>query len=123
LKRAFYIFVLPAFAGFLFLYWQLNPREWSFFPKCPLYHFTGLKCSGCGLQRAIHDILHLDFVSAFHENALILFAIPYVGFGFYLDQKKVLTAKQFLLRRKLFGITAIWIVFVIVVAYAILRNF
>ncbi|PKP44295.1 MAG: hypothetical protein CVT96_02080 [Bacteroidetes bacterium HGW-Bacteroidetes-13] len=99
-----------------------NPREWSFFPKCPLYHYTGLKCSGCGSQRAIHDILHLDFVSAFHENALILFAIPYAAFGFYLDQKKVFTTKQLLLRKKLYGITAIWVVLVIVVAYAIARN-
>lgn len=104
------------------LYNQYNPREWTFFPKCPLYHYTGLKCSGCGSQRAIHDILHLDFVSAFHENALILFAIPYAAFGYYLDQKKALTGKQLLLRKKLYGITAIWSALVIVAAYAILRN-
>lgn len=122
MKKLSLFLLLPIFAGFIFLFWKFNPREWSFFPKCPLYHFTGLKCSGCGSQRAIHDLLHLDFAGAFHENALILFAIPYMGFGFYLDQKKELAGKQLLIRKKLYGTVAIWSVLVIVIAYTIGRN-
>ena len=60
------------------VYFSYNPTESVFFPKCPFLLLTGLKCPGCGSQRAIHALLHIDILSAFRHNALLLFSIPYI---------------------------------------------
>jgi len=60
------------------IYFSYNPVESFFFPKCPFLALTGLKCPGCGSQRAIHALLHLDIRSAFQYNALLIISIPYI---------------------------------------------
>lgn len=67
-----------------FMFYLFDPEEMAVFPRCPFLLATGYECPGCGSQRAIHDMLHLDFKSAFSQNALILFLFPYLLFGFYL---------------------------------------
>jgi len=61
------------------IYFSYNPMESVFFPKCPFLMLTGLKCPGCGSQRAIHALLHLDIRSAFQYNALLIMSIPYIA--------------------------------------------
>ena len=39
------------------VYHKYNPSDFKLFPKCPFYVLTGLKCPGCGTQRAIHCLL------------------------------------------------------------------
>lgn len=70
--------------AFAFMFYLFDPEEMAVFPRCPFLLATGYECPGCGSQRAIHDMLHLDFKSAFSQNALILFLFPYLLFGFYL---------------------------------------
>ena len=36
----------------------------------------GIPCPGCGTQRALHSMLHLDFAQALKFNALAVFLIP-----------------------------------------------
>ena len=60
------------------VYFNYNPVESVFFPKCPFLMLTGLKCPGCGSQRAIHALLHWNIRSAFHHNALLIMSIPYI---------------------------------------------
>ena len=60
------------------IYFSYNPVESVYFPKCPFLMLTGLKCPGCGSQRAIHALLHLDIRSAFHHNALLVLSLPYI---------------------------------------------
>jgi hypothetical protein len=60
------------------IYFNYNPVESFFFPKCPFLTLTGYKCPGCGSQRAIHALLHLDIRSAFQHNALLIISIPYI---------------------------------------------
>jgi hypothetical protein len=67
-----------------FMFYLFDPEEMAVFPRCPFLLATGYECPGCGFQRAIHDMLHLDLKSAFSQNALILFLSPYLLFGFYL---------------------------------------
>ena len=54
----------------LMIYYWFDPSEIELFPKCPFYMLTGLKCPGCGSQRAIHSLLHLDFIGAIRYNLL-----------------------------------------------------
>lgn len=117
-----FLLLIPILAGLLIIYWQFDPREWDFFPKCPFYHYTGLQCSGCGSQRAVHSLLHLDFGEAFKQNALIPLAIPYVLFGFFLDQKKQLRPRLLQWRNTLYGKKAIYLIAVIILSFTLIRN-
>ncbi|MES2519595.1 MAG: DUF2752 domain-containing protein [Bacteroidota bacterium] len=57
-------------------YFFWNPSKISFLPLCPFKNFTGFYCPGCGGQRAFHDILHGNFIAAFHANLLIYLFLP-----------------------------------------------
>lgn len=69
------------------LYYFFNPTVSNFFPKCPFHTITGLYCPGCGSQRAIHDLMHLNIFGAINHNALMFFAFTF-GIGLYLYSKK-----------------------------------
>jgi hypothetical protein len=105
----------------LLVYYSLDPTKYSIFPKCPFYWLTGYKCPGCGSQRAVHHLLNLDFRLAFKDNPLLVIAIPYILGGFLFDYTK-LSDKIPGVRKVLYGRTAIILVFVIVLAYWVIRN-
>lgn len=67
--------VLGAGAAYL---WGTNPHEpGHWLPRCPFNWLTGLLCPACGASRMCYDILHGDFVAAFHDNAvLFLLGLP-----------------------------------------------
>ena len=67
------------------VFYKFNPEEISIFPKCPFLIATGYKCPGCGTQRAIHDLLNLNVGSAISHNVYIMFAIPYIMTGAFLE--------------------------------------
>lgn len=45
---------------------------------------TGYQCAGCGCQRAIHSLLHLQLDKALEYNAFLVFSIPYLLLLFLL---------------------------------------
>lgn len=51
-------------AGLLLLY-LFNPSEVKIFPVCLFKYMTGLPCPGCGMQRAIHQLMHGHLKSSF----------------------------------------------------------
>ena len=56
-------------AGYFFL---LNPADSTFFWTCPFHEMTGFYCPGCGGQRALHALLHLEFRESLRLNPLVL---------------------------------------------------
>ncbi len=104
-----------------FIFYNLDPGMQPLFPKCPFLLTTGYECPGCGSQRAIHDILHLDFKSAFLHNALILFLIPYILLGIYLE---FFNGKRRFpkLEKIFFGKWAAIIVLSAIIVYWVVRN-
>ncbi|WP_422861496.1 DUF2752 domain-containing protein [Flagellimonas sp. W118] len=68
-----YLVIILGVLSFLaiLLYFSFNPENGLLFPKCPFYNYAGIYCSGCGTQRAIHDLLHLRFLEAFSHNVLL----------------------------------------------------
>jgi len=113
---------LGLLGALVFIYGFFNPYQYAFFPKCPFHTFTGLKCPGCGSQRALHDLLHFDMGAAFQENQLMVLSIPYIITGFIFDRTNSSNPNFLKWRRRLFGKTAIFIVLFVVIAFWILRN-
>ena len=61
------------------VFFHFDPSGEKWFPRCVFFTLTGFKCPGCGSQRAIHSLLHLDFCQAFRYNALLFLLIPYMA--------------------------------------------
>ena len=82
-RRRLLIFSLPllliALVALTIIYYRVSPTSSVFFPKCAFLLLTGLKCPGCGSQRAVHALLHADFASAFAHNALLVLSLPYLA--------------------------------------------
>lgn len=116
-----WIIVGVVLAALAIIYFTYNPSESELFPKCPFYLLTGLKCPGCGSQRAIHYLFNGNIGSAFLVHPLLVLAIPYLLLAVYFEylggKRKYPT-----MRKRLFGVKAIIIILVIVLGYWILRN-
>ena len=103
------------------VYYFNNPAESWFFLKCPVNYVTGLSCPGCGSQRAIHKLLHLNFKQAFAYNPLLIAAIPYTALGIAFNTETLKT--RYPKTRKFFyGQRALYVVLVVVILFFILRN-
>lgn len=60
----------------LWVYFHFDPSTGVFFPKCPVRSLLGIPCPGCGSQRALHSLLHLDFAMAWKYNAMLVLTLP-----------------------------------------------
>lgn len=115
--RLVVLLVAGAIAG---LYFWYDPSQYLF-PKCPFLMLTGLKCPGCGSQRALHQLLHGNVGQAVQANWLFVLALPYVLPGLVLEYT-AWGRQQFALRRRWYGYRATIVVFVVVVGYWVARN-
>jgi len=109
--------VLFAGAAYVFLF---EPGKAGFFPVCMFRLLTGLTCPGCGTTRAMHQLLHGHFQSAFMLNPLLMIALPFLlfvlmrhtifAFQGKAPQPNALPAKY------------IYLIFYVVVSFWIFRN-
>ncbi|MCR9264715.1 MAG: DUF2752 domain-containing protein [Flavobacteriaceae bacterium] len=102
--------------GAILLYFSFNPENGLLFPKCPIHEYLGIYCSGCGSQRAIHDLLHLRIGDAMSHNILILPAL-FVLAQHFLVKFGILNGKSLLNYRY-----APLVLLAIVLLYMVLRN-
>lgn len=58
------------------VYFEVDPASSRLFPKCPFFVLTGLKCPGCGSQRALHSLLHMDVIGAMRHNFMLVASLP-----------------------------------------------
>lgn len=106
----------------LTVYTRLDPEEYNFFPKCLFHSLTGLKCPGCGSQRAIHQLLNGNLVSALHYNALAVIAIPYLSVGLVLLSCRRPGPFISSVRDLLYHGKTVYIVLFLIIVFWILRN-
>ncbi len=105
----------------LIIFRNFNPYESKFFIQCPFLKITGLKCPGCGSQRALHYLANFELIKAFKENCILVCSIPYIIGGVVLELKQ--PTKEVLSTRKLlYSTNAIYVILVIIIAFWILRN-
>jgi hypothetical protein len=72
MKRIVNIGLLIGFTGLAVLFFVLDPAKHDLFPRCLFNSITGYYCPGCGSQRAVHSLLHLDFAGVVNYNFLFL---------------------------------------------------
>lgn len=94
----------------------LDPATNALFPRCPFHALTGWLCPGCGSQRALHQLLHLNIAAAFALNPLMVVALPYVLIGFILEVLRSRTSRGARLREHWFGgrVPLVWLVVIMV---------
>lgn len=120
-KKALIAVATILIAAVLIIFFNIDPNVYPFFPKCPFLVITGLECPGCGSQRAYHQLLHFNIVSAFHQNPLVVLFTPYILFGLYLEY---LGGKNKFprIRKIIFGKNAAIFLLIIIIGYWIGRN-
>lgn len=122
-KRGLYyvlitVALMCAVLAALWLY-RVDPEDSVYSPKCLFYLLTGLKCPGCGSQRSIHALLHLQVGDAFRHNALLVLSIPFLALMCFSWTMR----RRFpVLYERLNGRGTIWTVFAVIIAWWIVRN-
>ena len=101
------------------IYSTFDPSASRWFPRCPFLRLTGLKCPGCGTQRAIHALLHGDVLSALHFNALLPVSIPLLLLYGYAELVRTRKPRFY---NRVNSVTAILAVLIVVIVWWIVRN-
>lgn len=66
------------------VYFNVDPTQAVWIPKCPFKLFTGLQCPGCGGQRMAHALLQGHLQEAISYNYYFALAGPY-ALSFLID--------------------------------------
>lgn len=99
--------------SFGLIYFFFDPRKYAF-PKCPFFVISGFKCPGCGSQRAIYSLLHLEIIQAIQQNAFFVFSLPIIPVLIYAEIRRNTNNKLYVLvNNKLYiywylSLTLIW---------------
>lgn len=117
-KLTLYTGGIVALAAILLLYASFDPSS-NPFPRCIFLSLSGLKCPGCGSQRALHAIMHGDLASAWHYNAVLIISVPLLAL---LSFGSLYKKRYPRLYNRLNSGTVIWTVFAITIGWWILRN-
>ena len=118
-----FLYILGTIVGcvIIIVYYKFNPEVYNFFPECPFHKYLHLDCPGCGSQRAIHALLHLEIAKAIGYNLLLVLSLPLLIIQLFVKVYAHLTKKNTVLN--------FWysphtpkIIFVIVMVFWITRN-
>lgn len=101
------------------IYSTFDPSTVRFFPRCAFLTLTGLKCPGCGTQRAIHALLHGNFLEAVRFNAMMVASVPLLALYGYAEIVRKSKPRFY---NKVNSTPIILTIFVLVVLWWILRN-
>lgn len=103
------------------IYYRYDPSQGGgWFPRCGMYALTGLRCPGCGLQRAAHALLHGDVAAALRFNALLPFIVAALAASIYAEWRHDPSSR--LWRAVRHPATTI-IIIVVMILWTIVRNF
>ena len=96
-----------------------NPATHRIYPVCQFHRLTGLDCPGCGLTRSLYALLHGNFSTALHDNALfiggIFFLVARGGWWLWARRHGRMTAGFFPLK-------FLWPLLILALAFTVLRN-
>ncbi|WP_128377716.1 DUF2752 domain-containing protein [Streptomyces cavernae] len=111
--------VLGAVVGAFAYVGAVDPNEPGHYPVCPLLHYTGVYCPGCGGLRSAYALVHGDLITALHANALAV--AGYVVFAAVWTVWVVRAARGRPLRIDL-GPVRMWSIGVLLALFTVVRN-
>ena len=120
MKKIIQFGLLTIIIGLAILFYFVNPKEHQLFPKCIFHSVTSYHCPGCGSQRAIHNLLHLNFGGVVSNNFLFLPAMLLVAYHYIHPILNKLL--QWELPNIFYYKNTPWIIFGVVILFWILRN-
>lgn len=112
--------LLIGFTGLAVLFFLLDPAKHEIFPRCIFNSITGYYCPGCGSQRAIHSLLHLDFAGVVSYNFLFIPAFLLIFYHYLHPVFNRLFGWK--LPNVFYFSRTPWIIFGVIVLFWILRN-
>ncbi|MFV0506503.1 MAG: DUF2752 domain-containing protein [Bacteroidales bacterium] len=83
---------------------------------------TGYQCPGCGSQRALHQLLHLNIDEALKLNALFVVGLPYVLFGIIANFIGIRNNRMKNIIKELYSTKALTACLIIALIFGVLRN-
>jgi|SRR5690606_20574980 len=117
-------FCLVIFFGgaFFYYFYTYNPSaDSSHFISCPSKSILGLNCPGCGSQRLIHNLLHLNFSEAFRYNPLLFLLFPFVIYLVFVFVANLIFGTKYRIKI-LYKNWFVFLMFSVFLIYGILRN-
>ncbi|MDR2910886.1 MAG: DUF2752 domain-containing protein [Bacteroidales bacterium] len=102
------------------LFFVLDPSEYVIFPRCPFNILTGYYCPGCGSQRAIHSLLHLNFTGVAGNNFLLIPAVALIIYSYtysFINRFFGLKLPNIFYMKNM-----PWVIFFVIGIFGILRN-
>ena len=103
----------------LCIYFYFDPTTSILFPRCPFYSITGYLCPGCGTQRAIHALLRGNIPAAWHFNALLLIALPYIALLLFAEATRRRMPRFYAIVNSR---PVIWFWFIVIIFWWLVRN-
>lgn len=94
-KRALGVAAFAVFGALAALVYFRNPST-SPVTFCVVRMVSGLYCPGCGATRALHLLLHGDFLGALGMNALLVPALPFVAYILIAELLRVIAGRYLL---------------------------
>lgn len=112
--------MLLLFIVVAFLYYNINPSDVSYLPKCPLFITTGIYCPGCGSQRATHHLLNFNLFGVLQQNVLYLVGLVVLGYHFLILSLNFTLSKSYY--NYLYHPKTPVLLLIIIIIFWILRN-
>lgn len=103
----------------------VDPNQPGHYPLCPTLALLGIDCPGCGGLRATHALAHGDVAAALDHNALLVIAAPalIVLWGMWMYRAWTGVTPALTPRRETFARVAPIVVLLVVMLFAVVRNF
>ena len=104
---------------------MVDPNEPGHYPMCPTLALFGIDCPGCGGLRATHALANGDIASALDHNALFVVLVPVLVAMLAMWTYRAWTGMTPALtrRREVVARTAPMIALIVVMLFAVIRNF
>lgn len=90
--------------------------------QCSFYQMTGLQCPGCGGQRALHYLLHGEFLKALHSNLLLVIGLPFLIYLYIIIVKVYGLKNAAYINIPLLGRNFGIITIIVILSFFFLRN-